>query len=208
MNIMPFVILIAMFFLGINGKNRGVVNYKFAIETIVITLVFLPKIAVFGKDRLSAFVPGTLALIISVIFGILFVFLLTNFILTKIAKIPEYEYTPADRMLGFIAGAFKGFLLMVLFVIIYGVSFADTVAPDGLTKNFKKNFANTISAGSIEYYRSSIYSVYAGTKGAGVEDLYGGKSVERKAVDMSGYVPWDAPYVPSVPKKDVPETKK
>jgi uncharacterized membrane protein required for colicin V production len=208
MNVMPFVILIAMFFLGINGKNRGVVNYKFPIETLVLTLVFMPKIAVLGKDKLSAFIPELFASIIGIVFGILIVFFLANFILTKIAKIPEYEYTQADRMLGFIAGAFKGFCIMILLIMIYGVTFADTVAPDGLTRNFKQNFANTISAGSTEYYRSSIYSVYAKTKGAGVEDLYGGKSEVRKAADLSGYVPWDSPFTATVPKTEVPETNK
>jgi uncharacterized membrane protein required for colicin V production len=209
MNIMPFVILIAMFFLGTNGRNRGVVNYKFTMETIVLTIIIMPKLAVFGKDKLMPFMPEMLAAIITLIFSLIIVFLTVNFLLTKIAKIPEYEYTPTDRMLGFFVGAFKGFCLMSLVIMLYGITFADIVLPETVNRNFKNNFSNSLSKNSTEYYRESIYGVYARTKGAGVEDLYGGKSVERKATDLSGYKPWNSSSgIPeSVDKKGIEDKK-
>lgn len=187
MIIMTVVILVFMFFMAINSRNRGVVNYKFTIEITVLTILGMPPIATLLKEKLSEFIPEMLASIIGVVFGLLIVFLILTFILGKIAKIPEYEYTSADKMLGFFTGLLKGFCIMAFLIFFYGVTFIDIVAPEALNMNFKQNFVNSKIENSIEYYRTSIYKIYIRMKGAGVENLY---EKGDKVLDYSGYVSW------------------
>ncbi len=192
MIVMAFVILILMFFMGINGKSRGVVNYKFSLEIVILTIAIMPPVALIVKGQLDQFVPGLLASIIGVFAGAMIIFLILSFILGKIAKIPEYEYTGADKTLGFFAGLLKGYCIMTFLIMFYGVTFIDVAAPDVLTDNFKQNFINRTVENSIEYYRTSIYRLYIRTKGAGVEDLY---SRGEQVRDYSGYVSWTGDVV-------------
>ncbi|MBU4485890.1 MAG: CvpA family protein [Candidatus Delongbacteria bacterium] len=210
MNLMPFVILILMFFVAINGKNRGIVNYKFSIEKIVLTLVIMPSSAIFIKEKLIAFMPDLLAAIIGVISSLLIIFLILTFVLSKITKIPEYEYTSADKMLGFFAGLLKGFCIMAFFIMFYGVSFLDRVEfiPDAVDNNFRDNFINARIENSIEYYRKSVYSVYAKTTSAGVEDLYKKKGASS-VVDLSGYTKWaQSSFAPKQEAEEADKTEK
>ena len=187
MIIMTIVILVFMFFMAINSRNRGVVNYKFTIEIIVLTILGMPPIAVILKEKLSEFVPVLLASIIGIIFGFLLVFLLLTFILGKIARIPEYEYTSSDKMLGFFVGLIKGFCIMAFLIFFYGLTFIDIIAPEVLNMNFKQNFVNARIQNSIEYYRTSVYKMYIRMKDAGVESLY---EKGDKVLNFSGYVSW------------------
>lgn len=203
MNLMPFIILIVMFFLGTNGRNRGVVNYKFTVERIVLTLAIMPSLAMFIKEKLIAYMPELLAAIIGVVFGLLLVFLILTTALGKITKIPEYEYTASDKTLGFFVGTLKGFCILTFFIMLYGISFIDIVAPEVLNINFKNNFINSRVENSIEYYRKSIYSVYKKTSSAGVEDLYAKKG-QSNVIDLSGYVKWAQSPFTSRQESDTP----
>jgi uncharacterized membrane protein required for colicin V production len=193
---MTVVILVFMFFMAINSRNRGVVNYKFTIEITVLTILGMPPIATLLKEKLSDFVPEMLASIIGVVLGLMIVFLVLTYILGKIAKIPEYEYTSTDKMLGFFTGLIKGFCIMAFLIFLYGITFIDIIAPEILNMNFKQNFVNSKIENSIEYYRSSIYKVYIRMKGAGVESLY---QKGEKVLDFSGYVSWTGDTV--IPNK-------
>lgn len=213
MVIMTFVILIVMFFLAINGKNRGVVNYKFTLETVVLTLVIMPNLAVFIKEKLIAFLPEMLAAILGVVLGLIIVFLTLIFILGKIAKIPEYEYTSSDKTLGFFTGALKGFTACCALIAIYGITFVDLKLPSVVTKNMKENFANNRIQNSIEYYRYTVYKIYRKAKSSDVSSLtqssreyYGGevdidiskgrakknplKNTTLVDTSIAGYVKW------------------
>jgi len=194
MNLMPFVILIVMFMMGISGKSRGVVNYKFALERIVFTLAIMPGIAEFIKSKLTGMVPDVLASIIGVFFGLIIVFTIITFIYGKIAHIPEYEYTSSDRTLGFITGAIRGFVIVCVLIMFYGVSFLDTVLPGAVTMNMKENFANNRIENAVEYYRFSVYKVYKKASSSGVTDLYQGKSelLKEDNTYIAGYVKWSS----------------
>jgi len=215
MSIMPFVILIVMFMLGISGKSRGVVNYKFALERIVFTLAIMPGISEFIKSKLTGIVPDMLASIIGVIFGLIIVFGIITFIYGKIAHIPEYEYTSSDRTLGFITGAIRGFAVICLLIMFYGISFLDTVLPGAVTMNMKENFANNRIENAVEYYRSSVYKVYKKASSSGVTDLYQGKSelLKEDNTYIAGYIKWSsrdytaAPEIPAEAEK-APEAEK
>ncbi|MFO7811051.1 MAG: hypothetical protein R6V47_06750, partial [Candidatus Delongbacteria bacterium] len=76
MIIMSFIILIVMFLMGINGKSRGVVNYKFSLEKTVLTLIFMPIPAVFIKNKLIEVLPETLSAVIGVILSLTVIFLI------------------------------------------------------------------------------------------------------------------------------------
>jgi len=204
---MSIVTLITMLFLGFNGKNRGVINYKFAIEKFVLTLGLMPNLATFAKDKLVAFMPETLAAVLAVILGIVIVFSLLTLILGKITKIPEYEYTGTDRMLGFFLGMLKGFCVIAFMIMFYGIFFIDTVIPEGVTKHVKENFVNSRMDESIDYYRTTVYSIYVKASGARVEDLYVSKEELLKETEVKNYVPWTDGYV-YVPPKPAPEKEK
>jgi len=207
---MSIITLILMLFLGFNGKNRGVVNYKFPIEKLALTLGFMPNLGMFIKGKLMPFMPETLATVLGVILGLGIVFFFLTYILGKITKIPEYEYTGADRTLGFFVGMLKGFCVVVLVVMLYGVAHLDTVSPEGLTKQVKNNFVNGRVNESIDYYRSSVYSVYVKMSGASVEDLYVSKDALLAEEKVVGYVPWTEGYVyvPPTPEPEEPEDDK
>lgn len=229
MNLMPFVILIVMFLLGINGKTRGVVNYKFPIERIVFTLAIMPYAAVFIKSKLTAFMPEMVAAILGVLVGLVVVFAIISFIYGRIAKIPEYESTGADKAFGFIGGVIRGFAVMCAIIMLYAVIFADILLPKMVTMNMKENFANNRIENSIEYYRYTVYKVYAKAKSSNVADLtsttknfYSGKTeidmkkgaqenFQKKTIvdtTVPGYVRWSTrdytpdPVKPAEPVKE------
>lgn len=170
MSIMPFLILIVMFMLGINGKTRGVVNYKFMIERIIFSLAIMPHAANYIKLQLISFVPAWLAAALGVVFGLIIVFGIITFIYGRIAKIPEYEYTGADKTIGFITGAIRGFAVMCGVIALYALIFADLILPKMITMNMKENFANNMTEQSIEYYRYTVYKIYAKAKSIDVAD--------------------------------------
>ncbi len=215
MNLMPFIILILMFMMGINGKSRGVVNYKFALERIVFTLAIMPGIAEFIKSKLIDVAPELLASIIGVVFSLVIVFGIITFIYGKIANIPEYEYTSSDRTLGFITGAIRGYAIACLLVMLYGISFLDTVLPGAVTMNMKENFANSRIENAVEYYRFPIYRIYKKSSSSGVSDLYQGKSklLKEDTSYIAGYIKWSsrdysaAPEIPAETEK-APEAEK
>ena len=204
---MSLITLILMIFFGWNGKVRGVVNYKFGIEKTLLTLGFMPGLAALLKGLLLKYMSGMegLAAFISVFVATLFVFLLLTYILGKITKIPEYEYTPADRGLGFFVGMFKGFCIAGLLIMLYGVTFIDSVAPQGLTNMMKKNFVNITVNEPIDFYRSTVYSLYKKTSKASVEDLYASKEKLLEETKVVGYVPWTEGYVYVPPKEKTEE---
>jgi len=232
MNLMPFVILIVMFMMGISGKTRGVVNYKFPIERIVFTLAIMPHVAVFIKSKLVAFMPEMVAAILGVLTGLVIVFLIITLIYGRIAKIPEYEYTGADKTLGFIGGMIRGFAIMCVIIMLYGVAFSDLFMPKMVTMNIKENFANNRIENSIEYYRYTVYKIYAKAKSTNIADLtqsskefYAGNtkneitisntdnSEVKRIVDYTvpGYVRWtsrDYTPEPEKPAEPVVEEKK
>jgi uncharacterized membrane protein required for colicin V production len=203
---MSIITLIIMVFFGFNGKNRGVVNYKFSVEKLALTLGFMPKLGTFIKERLIQFIPETFASILGVLLGFMIVFFILTYILGKITKIPEYEYTGADRTLGFFVGMLKGFCVVALLVILYGVSFLDSVSPEGLTKQMKNNFVNGTMSRSIDYYRTSVYTLYIKSSNASVEDLYVSKDALLAEEKVVGYIPWTEGYV-YVPPAPEPEEK-
>ncbi len=209
MNLMPFMILIVMFMLGINGKSRGVVNYKFALERIVFTLAIMPKPAELIKGFLADLVPETLAAIIGVVFGLIIVFMIATIVYGKIAKIPEYEYTSSDLVLGFITGAVRGFVIIMAVIMLYALSFADIVLPKAVTMNVKENIANSAMENSIEYYRYSIFKVYKKASSSGVSDLYQGKKalLQEDTSILAGYVSWTERNYTEAPPKPVQEEK-
>lgn len=230
MNLMPFVILIVMFMLGINGRTRGVVNYKFPIERIVFSLAVMPYAAVFIKSKMVAFMPEMVAAVLGVLIGLVIVFFIFTFIFGRIAKIPEYESTSTDKVLGFIGGAIKGFAVMCAIILLYAVIFADLVLPKMVTMNMKENFANNMIEDSIEYYRYTAFKVYAKAKSANVANLtqsskafYAGEtkndisigntnnSEVKRIVDTTvpGYVRWSTRDYTSEPEKPAePEKEK
>lgn len=201
---MSIVAFIAMIFFGFNGKNRGVVNYKFTIEKFVLTLGLMPNLAEFGRNKLVQFMPETLAAVLGVILALFIVFSMLTFVLGKITKIPEYEYTGADKMLGFFVGMLKGFCVIAFLIMFYGISFLDSVSPEFLTKNMKENFVNSRMNESIDYYRTTVYSLYVKSSGASVEDLYASKAELLKETKVTNYIPWTEGYV-YVPPKPEPE---
>jgi uncharacterized membrane protein required for colicin V production len=167
----------------------------------------MPGIAVFIKSKLAGLIPETLAAIIGVVFGIIIVFAILTIVYGKIAKMPEYEYTSGDRTLGFITGAIRGIAIICAIIMIYGLSFSDTVLPKTLTMNMKENFANNRIENSIEYYRYSIYKVYKKASSSDVSDLYQGKKdfLAEDTSYLAGYVSWaDRDYTPSTPKPEEP----
>jgi len=202
---MSLVTLVLMVFFGFNGKNRGVINYKFTLEKSVLTLGFMPNLAIFAKNKLIAFMPETLASVLAVILGLLIVFSLLTYILGKITKIPEYEYTGADRTLGFFVGMLKGFCFMAFLIMLYGISYLDAVSPEGVTKQMKSNFVNGRMNESIDYYRTTVYSIYFKTSGASVEDLYVSKDALLAETKVLDYKPWTEGYVYVPPKPEVKE---
>jgi len=202
---MSIITLILMVFFGFNGKNRGVVNYKFPIEKLALTLGFMPNLGMFIKGKLIPFMPETLATVLGVIAGLGIVFFFLTYILGKITKIPEYEYTGADRTLGFFVGLLKGFCVVALLVMFYGIVHLDTVSPEGLTKQVKNNFVNGRVNESIDYYRSSVYTVYVKMSGASVEDLYVSKAALLAEEKVVGYVPWTEGYVYVAPEPEPEE---
>jgi len=202
---MSLVTLVLMVFFGFNGKNRGVVNYKFTLEKSVLTLGLMPNLAIFAKNKLIAFMPETLASVLGVILGLLIVFSLLTYILGKITKIPEYEYTGADRTLGFFVGMLKGFCFMAFLIMLYGISYLDAVSPEGVTKQMKSNFVNGRINESIDYYRSTVYSIYFKTSGASVEDLYASKDAMLAETKVLDYKSWTEGYVYVPPKPEVKE---
>ena len=202
---MSIAILVVMFFLGMVGKGRGVVNYKFTIEKIVLTLLFTPLLANFAKAKLVAFIPEMAAGIAGVILGLVIVFIIIGLILGKIAKIPEYEDTGADHLWGFIAGALKGFVLMAFLIFMYGISFTDAKAPGMVTQQIKSNFINSRIENSIEYYRTSIFSAYRAAKSSDVSELSG--TEEYVDISVAAYIPWAGNYI-SAPEETMPEPEK
>ena len=205
---MSIVILVVMFFLGMVGKGRGVVNYKFTIEKIVLTLLFTPLLANFTKAKLIAFIPEMAAGIAGVILGLVIVFIIVGLILNKIAKIPEYEDTGSDHSLGFVAGALKGFILMAFLIFMYGISFADIKLPGIATQLMKNNFINGRIENSIEYYRTSIFAAYRSAKSADVGELSTNSS-EYTDVSIVTYVPWAGNYtMPASDSEPEKEEKK
>ncbi|HXK49008.1 MAG TPA: CvpA family protein [Clostridiales bacterium] len=230
MNLMPFVILIVMFLLGINGRTRGVVNYKFPIERIVFSMAVMPYAAVFIKSKMVAFMPEMVAAILGVLIGLVVVFAVFTFLFGRIAKIPEYESTGADKTLGFIVGAVKGFAVMCAIIMLYAIMFADLILPKLVTMNMKENFANNRIENSIEYYRYTVYKVFAKAKSLDVADatsttknFYSGKTkIDLKKgaqenfsgktiVDTTvpGYVRWSTrDYTPEPEKPAEPEQEK
>ncbi|NOR45531.1 MAG: hypothetical protein GQ534_08085 [Candidatus Delongbacteria bacterium] len=203
---MSIAILVVMFFLGMVGKGRGVVNYKFTIEKIVLTLLFTPFLAIFAKAKLIAFIPEMAAGIAGAILGLVIVFIIVGLILGKIAKIPEYEDTGADHSLGFVAGVLKGFILMAFLIFMYGISFADIKLPGMVTQQMKNNFINSRIENSIEYYRTSIFSAYRSAKSADVGELSTSSS-EYTDVSIVAYVPWAGNYTVVLTADPEPEKK-
>ena len=168
---MSIAILVVIFFMAMVGKGKGVVNYKFTLEKIVLTLLFLPLLANFAKGHLIAFIPEIIASIVAVILGLIIVFLIIGFILGRIAKVPEYEATSGDKFMGFVAGIIKGYTVMALLIMIYGIAFVDAVIPGMVTQQMKYNFINNKIENSIEYYRTSVYSLYRSAKSTDVTEL-------------------------------------
>ncbi|MCK4980911.1 MAG: CvpA family protein [Candidatus Delongbacteria bacterium] len=210
---MSIGILVIIIFMAMVGKGKGVVNYKFTIEKIVLTFLFLPLLANFAKGHLIALIPEMIASIVAVVLSLIIVFLIIGFILGKLAKIPEYEATSGDKFMGFVAGAIKGYVLMALLIMIYGIAFADIVAPGMVTQQMKYNFVNNKIENSIEYYRTTVYSLYRSAKSSDVtsltsksDDYYKGKTdVDIKGgakeknslkgriitdTSVAGYIPW------------------
>lgn len=205
---MSIVIIVVMFFLAMVGKGKGVVNYKFTIEKIVLTLVITPPLANFVKGHLVAFVPEMVAAISAYVIGLVIVFIIVGFLLIRISKVPEYEDTSGDRAMGFVAGLIKGYTLMALLIFIYANAFVDTVAPTMITQQMKGNFINSQIKNSIEYYRSSIYSVYKRAKSSDVGNL-SNSSGQYSDTSISGYNSWIGDTIVS-PEPEVKEedTKK
>jgi uncharacterized membrane protein required for colicin V production len=201
---MSIAILIVMFFLGMVGKSKGVVNYKFMIEKIVLTLLLSPILANFAKGHLIALIPEMAAAIAGIILGLVIVFIILGLILGKIAKITEYVDTGAVHTWGFIAGVLKGFVFMAFLIFMYGISFADIKLPRMVTQQMKSNFINSRIENSIEYYRTSIYSAYKSAKSADVGEL--SDSSQYTDVSITSYIPWAGNYVsPPEETKSEPE---
>ncbi|MDA3885848.1 MAG: CvpA family protein [Candidatus Delongbacteria bacterium] len=203
---MSIAILVVMFFLGMVGKGKGVVNYKFTIEKIVLTLLLTPLLANFVKGKLVAFIPEMAASISGVVLGLVIVFIIIGLILGKVAKIPEYEDTGADHSLGFVAGVLKGFILMAFLIFMYGISFADIKLPGMITQQMKNNFVNSRIENSIEYYRTSIYAAYRSAKSTDVGEL-SSSSDQYSDTSVVSYVPWAGNYI-SPPEETKPEPEK
>jgi uncharacterized membrane protein required for colicin V production len=204
---MSLITLVLMIFFGWNGKVRGVVNYKFGVEKLLLTLGFMPGLATLLKGLLLKYMAGLegLAAFISVLIATLVVFMILTYILGKITKIPEYEYTPADRTLGFFVGMFKGFCIAALLIMLYGITFVDKAAPEGMTNMMKNNFVNMTVNEPIDFYRSTVYSLYLKTSKASVEDLYASKDKLLEETKVTGYVPWTEGYVYTPPKEETEE---
>ena len=186
---MSIAILVVIFFMAMVGKGKGIVNYKFTIEKIILTFLFLPLLANFAKGHLIGFVPEMAASIVSVVLSLVIVFLIIGFVLGKLAKIPEYEATGGDKFMGFVAGIIKGYTLIALLIMLYGISFADIKAPGMVTQLMKSNFINSKIENAIEYYRTSVYSAYSAAKSTDVAELSASSDVYSD-VTVVAYIPW------------------
>ncbi len=204
---MSIGILVVIFFMGMVGKGKGIVNYKFTIEKIILTFLFMPLLANFIKGRLIAFIPEIGASIAGVVLGLVIVFLIIGFILGKLAKIPEYEATSGDKFMGFVAGIIKGYTFIALLITLYGIAFVDLKAPGMITQQMKHNFINSKIENSIEYYRTSIFSVYRSAKSSDVSDL--STSEAYSDIEVVNYTPWagNPTVFPSEPSPDESEEK-
>lgn len=228
---MSIVILVVMFFLAMVGKGKGVVNYKFPLEKVIFTLLFLPVFANFAKGHLVSFVPEMAAAIIAAVLGLIIVFIIVGYLLNLITKVPKYEDTGSDRFMGFIAGLIKGYVLFAMIILIYAGAFADIAAPSMITHQIKYNFINNKIENAVEYYRQTIYSVYRSAKSQDVtnltsksDDYYKGRTkidIKGKGAEennlkgkvlvdtsVAGYVPWVRSSIEFTNDKDEKDTKK
>jgi len=101
----------------------------------------------------------------------------------------------------------KGFCIFALLILIYGVFYIDAVAPEVVTKNMKNNFVNGRMNESIDYYRTTVYSLYVKSSGASVEDLYASKKELLTETKVVNYIPWTEGYEYVPPKPEVEEPK-
>jgi len=188
------VLILMIVIVAYGGRYTGVMERQVSSESILITILLAPFLMEKIENLLISYELGeTIALIISFLVSTLIFYILTKIILEKIVKMAKHPHQGMDKFLGIFFRALKTYLVIAMFILMYGGFSIDRLVPvEAVNQGIKNNFVNNQIKNTVEFYRDKAFSSYKGVKEAEVTDInkksqWSGDARRKKAAD---YIPW------------------